>query len=142
MVVNTGTYAKLKEAARGSIGGQVRQQREQRLQTPSPDLKDSSIKSLDDITGHWQEFLMTEEIMADILAGTLNLGLMGTFLKKLLSPRFRNEVMNMPLAGIEAIFSSTDLHEMVYICFVLGDRLMGLLELARVEKTQPEELCF
>uniref|UniRef100_A0A453FJ98 Uncharacterized protein n=1 Tax=Aegilops tauschii subsp. strangulata TaxID=200361 RepID=A0A453FJ98_AEGTS len=59
---------------------------------------------------HWQEFLMTEEIMADILAGTLNLGLMGTFLKKLLSPRFRNEVMNMPLAGIEAIFSSTDLH--------------------------------
>lgn len=33
---------------------------------------------------------MTEEIMAGILDGILNLGLMGIFLKKLLSPRWIN----------------------------------------------------
>ena len=31
---------------------------------------------------------MIEEIMAGILDGILNLGLMGTFVKKLLSPRY------------------------------------------------------
>lgn len=48
--------------------------------------------------------------------------------------KFRNEVMNMPLAGIEAIFSSTDLHVKKWRCLVPSVAQLGPCAIPELEE--------
>ncbi|EMS66310.1 hypothetical protein TRIUR3_00992 [Triticum urartu] len=171
MVVNTGTYAKLKEAARGSIGGQVQQQRT--LAGIPDDRGNYGRHSLWYIKSWFDGYFSEETIESQayyvwILKAISTYSI--SFETKLCSCSASVHLLNNCARGVSHSMSrnplehysrgyyglmssngnrvvpTIDFHcvlekEMVYISFVLGDRLMGLLELAWVEKVQPEELC-